>query len=638
MRGLLRCRSCLAGVALLGLSVPVWSAGNPTPADMLRYKPVQKGVSYATPAAADVEKCEVKLTRTKNNGWVLTLVDPKGVTLRKFADTNGDNYPDQWAYFKEGIEVYREIDSNFNGKRDQYRWLYTGGSRVAVDRAEKENGAIEAWTALSLEELSQEVVRSVAARDYSILEKVLLSQEDLKALSAPAGEIKRISDLQKQAPAKFQQTTAKLSQLNENTRWVRVETGLPSRLPADATGMKQDIVMHYRATILCETAGRVDALQLGELVQVGETWKLIDAPAPGSVESAGPVASNAGGAATEPAQTPAQKEMQAILSQIAELDKEPVPQGPNAAAVRHFLKRADLLVQLAGKTPESEREPWQRQAADCLGLAVQAGPASDRTALDRLTRYAEQIARQSAGSGLAAYVEFQAISAEHNLKVDAAQEPEKMRAVQKQWLERLAKFVSAYPNAEDSVDALFQLGMNHDLLAEEAEARKWYTLLANGPFRAAPEGQKAAGALRRLNLEGKPWELPAPVTPLSGGAFSIDRLRGKLVVAYYWTSGCDHAPADFALLKKLLQTHQSKGLEVVAINLDENRPEAEAFLKQHAPPGIQLYAGGGFEGPAAGYYGLIALPHAFLVDREGKVLDRAAQIGSLESDLRKLLK
>ena len=48
--------------------------------------------------------------------------------LRKFVDTNGDNVVDQWSYYKDGVEVYRDIDSNFNGKADQYRWFNTGGT------------------------------------------------------------------------------------------------------------------------------------------------------------------------------------------------------------------------------------------------------------------------------------------------------------------------------------------------------------------------------------------------------------------------------------------------------------------------------------------------------------------------------
>ena len=56
--------------------------------------------------------------------------------LRKFVDTNDDNVVDQWSYYKDGVEVYRDIDSNYNGKADQYRWFHTGGSRWGLDPKE----------------------------------------------------------------------------------------------------------------------------------------------------------------------------------------------------------------------------------------------------------------------------------------------------------------------------------------------------------------------------------------------------------------------------------------------------------------------------------------------------------------------
>ena len=41
------------------------------------------------------------------------------------------------------IEVYRDVDANFNGKADLYRWLGTAGTRAGVDR--DEDGQIDAW-------------------------------------------------------------------------------------------------------------------------------------------------------------------------------------------------------------------------------------------------------------------------------------------------------------------------------------------------------------------------------------------------------------------------------------------------------------------------------------------------------------
>ena len=60
----------------------------------------------------------------------------QGEILRRFADTNSDNIVDQWCYYLDGLEVYRDIDSNFNEKADQYRWFHTAGSRWGIDKNE----------------------------------------------------------------------------------------------------------------------------------------------------------------------------------------------------------------------------------------------------------------------------------------------------------------------------------------------------------------------------------------------------------------------------------------------------------------------------------------------------------------------
>ena len=66
--------------------------------------------------------------------WVVR--DDRGQVLRVFADTNGDRVVDQWSFFKNGLEVYRDIDSDFNAKADEARWFNTAGSRWGFDRDE----------------------------------------------------------------------------------------------------------------------------------------------------------------------------------------------------------------------------------------------------------------------------------------------------------------------------------------------------------------------------------------------------------------------------------------------------------------------------------------------------------------------
>ena len=99
-------------------------AATPTVEQALNLTPVQAGVDYDRPGPQDIPKC--KITAKKINGQVGWIVEgPDGAILRKFVDTNGDNVVDQWSYYKDGVEVYRDIDSNFNGKADQHRWFNT---------------------------------------------------------------------------------------------------------------------------------------------------------------------------------------------------------------------------------------------------------------------------------------------------------------------------------------------------------------------------------------------------------------------------------------------------------------------------------------------------------------------------------
>jgi hypothetical protein len=110
--------------------VTMASAATTTVEQALNLMPVQPGVDYDRPGPQDIPKC--KILAKKINGQVGWIVEgPDGTILRKFVDTNGDNVVDQWSYYKDGVEVYRDIDSNFNGKADQHRWFNTGGTRWA---------------------------------------------------------------------------------------------------------------------------------------------------------------------------------------------------------------------------------------------------------------------------------------------------------------------------------------------------------------------------------------------------------------------------------------------------------------------------------------------------------------------------
>lgn len=616
----------LAGCLLLwGGTASVWGA--PAATDILRFRPKQDGINYSTPSAQEQAGCAVELVKGAKpgtSGWLVR--DARGQALRQFFDTNGDKNIDVYSYYLDGAEVYREIDSNFDQKIDQYRWLNTGGMKWGVDV--NQDGKIDSWKAISPEEVSQEIVQALVAKDFNRLQALWLTDAEAKALDLPAADAARIQEQQKQAYAKFQALIAKLTSLGEKTHWVRLETGAPQCQLAETAGGKpgatQDVVRHPRGLILYETAGKSEWLQAGEMIQVGLAWRITEAPAPGEgQETAGMPALN--------------PELQALLERLRDHDKNPPKAegapGTNPDAVRYNVKRADLIELIVAKVKPEEREPWIRQVADCLSAAAQNSTEADKVAYERLTRLEDQLVKALPGSNLAAYVTFREMTAEYAAKL--AKPGPDIAKVQDHWLERLAKFVQTYPKAEDTPDALLQLGMVSEFVGKEAESKKWYDLLVKN-FAEHPLTGKARGSLRRLELEGKPLELAGPT--LQGSPFTIAGVRGKVVVVYYWASWNQQCLGDFAKLKLLLNTYGSKGLELVCVNLDNTAEEAAGFLQRAPAPGVHLFQPGGLESPLATHYGVMVLPNLFLTDKDGKVVSRTVQMSNLEDEIKKLLK
>lgn len=91
-------------------------------------------------------------------------------------------------------------------------------------------------------------------------------------------------------------------------------------------------------------------------------------------------------------------------------------------------------------------------------------------------------------------------------------------------------------------------------------------------------------------------------------------------------------------LVKVYQKYHDKGLEIVGINLDNERGEVDAFLAAHQAPWAQIFEGGGMESRLAIEYGIISVPTMFLVDADGKVVSRSLRNSAdLDRQLEKLL-
>ncbi len=630
-----------AGLLLLAALAPALDARPaapvPPPAtqQMLALKPKQDGVVYTIPDADKIAGLKVEKTVLPKGGSGWLLKDADGKVLRRFFDSNDDNKVDVWSYYKDGVEVYRETDTTFSGRADQYRWLNGAGSKWGID--ETKDGRIKYWKVMSPEELSQEVLTALATRDFARLQTLMINDAEVKALDLPAAEVARIQAGQKEAKAKFDEAIAKLTTLTPKAVWQYLQTDAPRCLPADQTGSRYDLITHTRGTIVfTPEKGDVGMIQIGELIQVGTAWRIVGAPVAGAESPSEP---NRG--TTNSAEIATNPNLEKLIKELTDLDAQmpAAPEGQSQALVEHFLKRANILEKIIAAADEKERENFIRQLADSLSSAAQSSKSvADADGLKRLVNLeAQLVQKMPPGSLLAGYVTYREMQAEYTLKL--ADPKLTFEKTQQEWLKRLTDFVTTYPKGEDTPDAILQAGQACESppLNKDVEAKNWYLQLKKN-YADKPQTVKAVGAVRRLEADGQPFTLTGPKLDEPTTAFDVERLRGKVVVVYYWASWNTQSLGDFAKLKLLLDTHGKSGVELVSVNLDGTADEAKKYLGRSPAPGIHLHQDGGLESKLATDYGVLAPPYLFLIGKDGKVVSHTVQVNSLEDEVKKLLK
>jgi thiol-disulfide isomerase/thioredoxin len=137
--------------------------------------------------------------------------------------------------------------------------------------------------------------------------------------------------------------------------------------------------------------------------------------------------------------------------------------------------------------------------------------------------------------------------------------------------------------------------------------------------------------IRRLSLAGALFAgmlaLPALAGVQVGDTFpdlKAFKLEGKLpestagkpVFVDFWASWCGPCAESFPVLNELYKKYSDRGLIVIAVNLDENRPDMEHFLKDHP---VSFVVVRDSSESVVKKLGLKTFPSSFILDSTGKV-------------------
>jgi hypothetical protein len=582
--------------------------------------PVQQGVAITTPTPDQVPLCKVESISNPQNskdpvGYVVR--DPSGRPVRQFVSYDRKNYNIR-SFFLNGIEAYREVYPPEPNQPNQFRWLGPNGSKWGLDR--DHDGRIDEWWTISPEEVSQELLQAVLTRDVKRAEALVVTKANLDTIGFKGVESQKLL-ARADGIAKKVIEAADVLKAAPTSRWVQLQLSAPQTTPGDAFGSQQDLVMYKNGILLVKDGENTKSLQIGDLIQIEHTWKLVDGP--GSSTADGPTS---GG--------PIPPEIEALIPKLNELDQiDPTGLAPDALRT-YNAKRVEILEQVVAKLPSGKQETWLKLLIDALSAAAE-GEKTNGKHITRLRQIKDELVKGS-NTALAAFTVWRYLIAENNIAIAGAT-PDGFGTLQEKWRAALEEFARAYPNSEEAPEAMLRLAMAYEYQKDgEPKAKEWYSLLAQ-KYTKHLHAAKAMGAIKRLESEGKPIELVGP-NMANGQSFDIASLHGSVVVVYYCASWSSTLASDAKILQALEKQYGPKGLRIVTVCLDNDAKTASNVIVQNGIPGIHLFSPGGLDGsPLAAGYGILVIPHVIVAGKDGKVLNRNAQIGALEEDLKKLM-
>jgi Thioredoxin-like len=590
-----------------------------TPEGAFKIMPRQPGVNITTPTPDQVPNCKVETIPDPKTKQPMAFVvrDPAGKPVRQFVSYDNKTF-NILVFYVNGEEAYREVYPPQTTEPYQFRWLGPNGTKWGLDK--DRDGKVDEWVVISPEELSQELLQAVLTKDTKRAEALILTKANLDTIGLGGA---KAQELLGRAAEAVKRTIAVGGDLKASpeAKWDHLQLGAPQATSADFLSSRDDLIVHKNGTILVQDGKESKFLQTGEMVQIGRVWKLIDGPSVGG-GGGGPMVPDS---------------IRPLLDQLNELDKTGPDQPYTTATIAALsAKKAQILEQIVAKLAPAEQETWTKLLVDSLSSAAE-GEKLDGKYLARLKQLKEAFSK-GANANLAAYATFRFLLTENSVAQTNIQ-PGELAKLQELWRTNLDGFIKTYPNADDTAEAMLRLAMAFEFLGTkdgEEKAKEWYQQLSRKTEKN-PHATKAAGAIRRLESEGKPLELTGP-TLAGGPQFNADGLRDKVVVVYYCASWSRTLADDVNRLKALEKQYGPKGMALVTVCLDNDANTANKTMAAAGLPGHQLFAPGGLDAsPFAAHYGIIVVPHMFVAGKDGKIVNRSAQVATLEDDLKKLM-
>lgn len=129
------------------------------------------------------------------------------------------------------------------------------------------------------------------------------------------------------------------------------------------------------------------------------------------------------------------------------------------------------------------------------------------------------------------------------------------------------------------------------------------------------QGSRLGLAAAKQHRQAPDFTLPL----IDGGQLQLSSYRGKVVLLDFWATWCVPCREETPHFVELQQKYGGQGLQIIGVSMDDSIEPIRSFYRQfHINYPVVM----GTADVGAAYGGVLGLPIAFLIDREGRIFSK----------------